>query len=92
MAAFEPDVTRYRLCVNGTVSRRLVETITHRFGTVLVGRNGQDTVLDAVLVDQASLRALLTLLWDSGHDVHDVHDLSLTPDGDISEAVDPGRP
>ncbi|MGN6541392.1 MAG: hypothetical protein ACTHKY_11350 [Ginsengibacter sp.] len=29
-----------------------------------MGRNGEDTVLDAVLVDQPSLRALLTLLWD----------------------------
>jgi len=82
-------VTRYRLCVTGPVPRRLVETITHRFGNVLVGRNGDDTVVDAVLVDQPSLRALLTLLWDAGHDVHDV---SLIRDGDIPPALDPGRP
>jgi hypothetical protein len=87
-------VTRYRLCVNGPVSDRLVETITHRFGNVLMVRNGEDTVLDAVLVDQPSLRALLTLLWDAGHDVHDVsvHDVSLTPDGGIPQAIDPRRP
>jgi hypothetical protein len=66
--------------------------ITHRFGNVSVGRNGQDTVLDAVLVDQPSLRALLTLLWDAGHDVRDVHDVSLTLHGDIPPAIDPGRP
>ena len=69
--------------------RRLVETITNRFGNVTVGREGEDTVLDTVLVDQPSLRALLTLLWDAGHDVHDV---SLTADGDITAATDPRRP
>jgi hypothetical protein len=58
MAAFEQGVTRYRLSVTGPVPRRLLETITHRFGNVSVGRNENDTVLDAVLVDQPSLRAL----------------------------------
>ncbi len=82
-------MTRYRLSVTGPVPRRLVETISHRFGNISVGRNGEDTVLDAVLVDQPSLRALLTLLWDAGHDVRDV---SSTADGDIRPATDPGRP
>jgi hypothetical protein len=82
-------VTRYRLSVAGPVPRRLVETITHRFGNIAVGRDGEDTVLDAVLVDQPSLRALLTLLWDAGHDVHDV---SLTAGSDISPGADPRRP
>ena len=82
-------MTRYRLCVTGPVPSRLVETITHRFGNILVGRNGEDTVLETVLVDQPALRALLTLLWDAGHDVHDV---SSTPDRDIPPAIDPGRP
>ena len=81
-------MTRYRLSVTGPVSRRLLETIAHRFGAVAVGRNGDDTVLDAVLADQASLRALLTLLWDAGHDVRDV---SLTTDADIPPATDPRR-
>ena len=82
-------MTRYRLSVTGPVPRRLVETISHRFGNVSVCRSGDDTVLDAVLVDQPSLRALLTLLWDAGHDVHDV---SSTPDGNMPPAIDPGRP
>ena len=86
MAAVEPGVTRYRLSVTGPVPRRLVETIVHRFGNVSVGRNGEDTVLDAVLVDQPSLRALLTLLWDAGHDVHDV---SLAADAGIPPVGDP---
>jgi hypothetical protein len=89
MAAFEQGVTRYRLSVTGPVPRRLLETITHRFGNVSVGRNENDTVLDAVLVDQPSLRALLTLLWDAGHDVHD---LSSTLDAEIAPAHDPRRP
>ena len=84
-------MTRYRLSVTGPVPRRLVETIIHRFGNVSVGRNGEDTVLDAVLVDQPALRALLTLLWDAGHDVHDVHDVSLTADSDVPP-VAPHRP
>ena len=82
-------MTRYRLSVTGPVPRRLVETITHRFGNVSVGRNGEDTVLDAVLVDQPSLRALLTLLWDAGHDVHDV---SSTADADMSPPIRRRRP
>ena len=82
-------MTRYRLSVTGPVPRRLVETINHRFGNVSVGRSGEDTVLDAVLVDQPSLRALLTLLWDAGHDVHDV---SSTAASDLRPAPDPRRP
>ena len=82
-------MTRYRLSVAGPMPRRLVETITHRFGNVSVGREGEDTVLDAVLVDQPSLRALLTLLWDAGHDVHN---LSSTADADIRPVSDPRRP
>ncbi len=65
-------MTRYRLSVTGPVPRRLVQTIVNRFGDISVGRDGEDTILDADLADQPSLRALLTLLWDAGHDVHDV--------------------
>ncbi len=82
-------MTRYRLSINGPVPRRLVETITHRFGDVSVSRSGEDTLLDADLEDQPSLRALLTLLWDAGHDVHDV---SLTAAGDTTAATDTRRP
>ena len=82
-------MTRYRLSVTGPVPCRLVETITQRFGPVWVARNGEHTVLDVVLVDQPSLRALLTLLWDAGHDVHDI---SSTTDADICPVSDPRRP
>ena len=78
-----------RLAVTGPLPAGLVETITDRFGTVRTCREGTDTVLDVEVVDQPSLRALLTLLWDAGHDVHDV---SLTADGDITAATDPRRP
>lgn len=79
-------MTRYQLSVTGPVPRRLVETISQRFGNVRVGRNGEDTVLDAVLVDQPSLRALLTLLWDAGHDVRDI---SSTDDTETAPATCP---
>jgi len=87
VAAFEPGVTRYRLSVPGPLSRPLLETITHRFGDVAVSRSGHDTVLDADLADTPSLRALLTLLWDAGHDVRDV---SSTTGADIASSRDPG--
>jgi NAD(P)H-dependent flavin oxidoreductase YrpB (nitropropane dioxygenase family) len=87
VAAVEPGVTGYRLSVTGPVSRPLLETIAHRFGDVAVGRGGRDTLLDADLPDQPSLRALLTLLWDAGHDV-----VALSPAGRRTAAAGVCRP
>jgi hypothetical protein len=59
---------RYELTLRRPVSRTLLDVIETRFDQVsAVGTDG--TVLVVEEVDQASLRALLTLLWDSGHEV-----------------------
>ena len=73
VAAFGPGVTtRYRLLVTGPVSRHVTETITQRFGEVSIRREPAGTVLELACADQPALRAVLTLLWDAGHDVRHV--------------------
>lgn len=60
--------TRYELTLRRPVSRTLLDVIRTRFDHVSTpGPDG--TVLVVENVDQASVRALLTLLWDTGHDV-----------------------
>jgi hypothetical protein len=59
----------YRLVVAGPPSRLLVDTIDARFGSAAsVGPSGRDTAV-LLTADQSSLRALLTLLWDVGHEL-----------------------
>ena len=61
--------TCYRLVVAGPLSRLLVNTIDARFGSAAsVEPTGSDTAV-LLTADQSSLRALLTLLWDVGHDL-----------------------
>ena len=67
-----PRTSRYRLLVTGRLPETVQELVADRFGpsaVVVTGRRG--TVVD-VAADQAALRALLTLLWDVGHEVHSV--------------------
>jgi hypothetical protein len=66
---------RHRVTVAGPLSRAVAATVTSRFTGVGIGRTRTTTVLDVVLVDQPALRALLTLLWDAGHDVRSVESL-----------------
>ncbi|MEU2284930.1 hypothetical protein ABZ614_23830 [Streptomyces sp. NPDC013178] len=59
---------RYELTLRGPVSRTLLDVIRTRFDHVSTpGADG--TVLIVENIDQASVRALLTLLWDTGHEV-----------------------
>lgn len=59
-----------RLRVAGPLPRALADSIRDRFtGVSIQSRSGQPTVLDLRSADQPALRALLTLLWDAGHDV-----------------------
>jgi hypothetical protein len=61
--------TCYRLVVAGRLSRLLVDTIDARFGAAaLIRPSGSDTAV-LLTADQSSLRALLTLLWDVGHEL-----------------------
>jgi hypothetical protein len=61
-------LTRYELTLRGPISDTLLDLIRSRFDHVSTpGADG--TVLVVESVDQASVRALLTLLWDTGHEV-----------------------
>jgi hypothetical protein len=59
----------YELRVTGNLSTSVAEIIEVRFGTVMITRAGTTTVLGVDNLDQAALRALLTLLWDAGQEV-----------------------
>ncbi|MYT03178.1 MULTISPECIES: hypothetical protein [Streptomyces] len=60
--------SHYELTLRGPISRTLLDVIRTRFDHVSTpGADG--TVLIVENIDQASVRALLTLLWDTGHHV-----------------------
>ena len=64
----------YRVTVAGPLARRAADVIGARFGEMTIHAgptrdSSTRTVLEVDLVDQSALRALLTLLWDVGHDV-----------------------
>ena len=78
-----PRSSRYRLLVTGRLPRTVTELISDRFGpAALIRAEGSRTVVD-IDGDQASLRALLTLLWDVGHDV-----ASVCRSGPVSEVTE----
>jgi len=64
-----PSRDRYRLIVAGHIAQAAADTIEDRFG-VAATIHGLDknTAVD-VTADQPSLRALVILLWDLGHDL-----------------------
>jgi hypothetical protein len=64
--------TRCELTLRGPLSQALLGVIRTRFDHVSAP-DANGTVLILENLDQASVRALLTLLWDAGHEV-----LSLT--------------
>ena len=54
--------------VTGPVARSVVDAIRTRFDADS-SRYADDTVLTVRAVDQAAVRALMIMLWDSGHEV-----------------------
>ena len=60
-----PDDKRCELVINGPIAQAVVETIATRFGPSTVDRG----VLTVEGVDHAAVRALMVLLWDTGHEV-----------------------
>ncbi|MER6425371.1 hypothetical protein [Streptomyces sp. NPDC001137] len=59
---------RYELTTRGPISRTVLDVVRTRFDHVSTpGADGTVLVVDNI--DQASVRALLTLLWDTGHHV-----------------------
>ena len=60
---------RYRLIVSGPIARAAADVIEARFGVAAaIHALGDDTAVD-LTADQPSLRALVTLLWDLGHEL-----------------------
>lgn len=60
------------LTVAGNVARSVLDTIGTRFEVRAVRRPDHrvaGTVLTVAGVDQSAVRALMIMLWDSGHDV-----------------------
>jgi hypothetical protein len=56
--------------VTGRLPDNVKELVDDRFGpSAVVSADARCTVVD-IDTDQAALRALLTLLWDVGHEVH----------------------
>jgi hypothetical protein len=63
-------VPRCELSISGQLAGSLLELIRSRFGDVTTRpAAGSSTTMIVVGLDPASERALLTLLWDTGHDV-----------------------
>lgn len=60
----------YRLLITGRLPQTVTEILADRFGSAaaVIHADQSRTVVD-IDGDQAALRALLTLLWDVGHDV-----------------------
>ncbi len=89
--------TCYRLVVAGRLSQTVTQLIDSRFGSAAsIDRRGPDSAVD-LTADQPALRALLTLLWDLGHDlvaICDCTDPTQRVEGVLSahRAVDPRTP
>jgi len=60
--------TRYQLRLRAPIAHTLLYVIGTRFDQVSTP-SPDGTVLTVENLDQASLRALLALLWDTGHEV-----------------------
>ena len=67
-----PRSSRYRLQVTGRLPRTVLDLIADRFGSAALIRAEEARTVVHIEGDQASLRALLTLLWDVGQDVASV--------------------
>ena len=71
--------SRFELQVAGRLPRALTEAIGARFGEVAMRTQPNSTVLAGSVADQAALRSLLGLIWDTGGQVVSVQTEPLTP-------------
>ena len=69
--------SRFEVHVTGRLPRALAETIGSRYGQVGMREQPKVTVLSGRVPDQAALRSLRGLIWDSGGSV-----LSVSLDAD----------
>ncbi len=73
-------MTTYRLEISGPLPRTVREELRRRFGEIEVRSQEARTVLSGLAVDQSALRALLSLLWDLGSEIHLVQ--AISPSGE----------
>jgi hypothetical protein len=67
--------TRYELRLRAPIAHTLLDLVRTRFDHVTTsGADG--TVLIIEGIDQASVRAVLTLLWDTGHEVRSFEEMN----------------
>ncbi len=60
---------RCELTVRGDLADAVLELIRSRFEVLATRTGSGPTTSLAVVADQAAQRALLTLLWDTGHEL-----------------------
>jgi hypothetical protein len=61
---------RLELTISSALANSVLELINERFDDVEARPGpGTSTIVTAVGIDQAGERALLNLLWDTGHDI-----------------------
>jgi hypothetical protein len=65
----EPMTLRVQVHVAGRLPQALTETAGTRFGEIAVRMQPTCTMLAGRVADQAALRALLNLIWDTGASV-----------------------
>ncbi|HEX6255968.1 MAG TPA: hypothetical protein VFZ70_09175 [Euzebyales bacterium] len=59
-----------RIEIAGRLPTGLHDELDRRFGPLRTRRDAGRTVLEHPSMDQAALRAVLTLLWDAGIQIH----------------------
>jgi hypothetical protein len=74
------------LTVTGPVARSVIDAIRARFDVVAT-RTADNTVLTVGAIDQSALRALMVMLWDSGHEV-----LAMSTTPYLGPTIEPGDP
>jgi hypothetical protein len=74
--------SRFEVHMTGRLPQALTEVIGTRFGRVAMREQPKSTVLSGNVADQAALRSLLGLIWDTGGSI-----LSVTLDPDTGPAT-----
>ena len=59
----------FEVRVSGRLPRTVSEAVSARWGELSTRNRSHSTVLTGTVVDQAALRALLDLIWDTGGSV-----------------------
>jgi phage baseplate assembly protein W len=73
---------RFEVQMTGRLHQALTAVIATRFGEVVMRKQPGSTVLNGKIADQAALRSLLGLIWDTGCTV-----LAVTVDHDTASPM-----